>query len=47
MGYIADKFVKAERRIALDPYDTEAWSVIIRQAQVSFPPMCSLLLLGA
>lgn len=34
MGYIPDKVVKAERRIATFPYDTEAWSVLIRDAQV-------------
>ena len=35
-GYIADKIVKAEKRIKAYPYDTEAWSVLIRDAQVHF-----------
>ena len=34
VGYIPDKVVKAERRIAGSPFDTEAWSVLIRDAQV-------------
>ena len=34
VGYIADKLVKAERRIAACPWDTEAWSILIRDAQV-------------
>jgi cleavage stimulation factor subunit 3 len=34
MGYIPDKVVKAERRIANSPFDTEAWSVLIRDAQM-------------
>ncbi|KAK7107878.1 cleavage stimulation factor subunit 3-like [Littorina saxatilis] len=33
-GYIADKIVKAEKRIKAYPYDTEAWSVLIRDAQM-------------
>jgi len=33
-GYIADKLVKAEKRIAAFPYDTEAWSILIRDAQI-------------
>ncbi|XP_076467376.1 cleavage stimulation factor subunit 3-like [Babylonia areolata] len=33
-GYIADKIVKAEKRIKASPYDTEAWSVLIRDAQM-------------
>ena len=47
VGYIPDKLVKAERRIATNPYDTEAWSAIIRNAQVeySFFPRCLSLLL--
>ncbi|XP_041351773.1 cleavage stimulation factor subunit 3-like [Gigantopelta aegis] len=34
VGYIADKLVKAERRIAACPWDTEAWSILIRDAQM-------------
>lgn len=34
VGYIADKIVKAEKRIKASPYDTEAWSILIRDAQV-------------
>ncbi|KAK7478906.1 hypothetical protein BaRGS_00029887 [Batillaria attramentaria] len=34
VGYIADKIVKAEKRIQAYPYDTEAWSVLIRDAQM-------------
>lgn len=34
MGYIPDKVVKAERRIASASTDTEAWSVLIRDAQM-------------
>ncbi|KAI8772672.1 cleavage stimulation factor subunit 3-like [Biomphalaria glabrata] len=33
-GYIADKLVKAEKRIQAYPYDTEAWSILIRDAQI-------------
>jgi len=33
-GYIADKLVKAEKRIKAFPYDTEAWSILIRDAQI-------------
>ncbi|KAL8606799.1 hypothetical protein ACOMHN_049628 [Nucella lapillus] len=33
-GYIADKIVKAEKRIKAFPFDTEAWSVLIRDAQM-------------
>ncbi|XP_071113458.1 cleavage stimulation factor subunit 3-like [Haliotis cracherodii] len=33
-GYIADKIVKAERRIKAYPSDTEAWSILIRDAQM-------------
>ncbi|KAK6169592.1 hypothetical protein SNE40_020613 [Patella caerulea] len=33
-GYIADKIVKAEKRIKAFPYDTEAWSILIRDAQM-------------
>jgi len=33
-GYIADKLVKAEKRIQAFPYDTEAWSILIRDAQI-------------
>ncbi|KAI0232191.1 Cleavage stimulation factor subunit 3 [Lamellibrachia satsuma] len=33
MGYIPNKLVKAEKRIAAYPYDTEAWSALIRDAQ--------------
>uniref|UniRef100_A0A0B7AKE1 Suppressor of forked domain-containing protein n=1 Tax=Arion vulgaris TaxID=1028688 RepID=A0A0B7AKE1_9EUPU len=33
-GYIADKIVKAEKRIQVYPYDTEAWSILIRDAQI-------------
>jgi hypothetical protein len=35
-GYIPDKLVKAERLIAAYPYDTEAWSVLIRDCQVYY-----------
>ncbi|PVD28191.1 hypothetical protein C0Q70_10777 [Pomacea canaliculata] len=34
VGYIADKIVKAEKRIKAYPYDTEAWSILIRDAQM-------------
>jgi len=34
MGYIPNKLVKAEKRITAYPYDTEAWSALIRDAQV-------------
>lgn len=33
-GYIPDKLKKAEKRIAQIAHDTEAWSVLIRDAQV-------------
>ncbi|XP_005107016.1 cleavage stimulation factor subunit 3 [Aplysia californica] len=33
-GYIADKLVKAEKRIQAFPFDTEAWSILIRDAQI-------------
>ncbi|XP_069102785.1 cleavage stimulation factor subunit 3-like [Argopecten irradians] len=33
-GYIPDKLKKAEKRIEAHPYDTEAWSVLIRDAQM-------------
>ncbi|KAJ8314582.1 hypothetical protein KUTeg_006732 [Tegillarca granosa] len=33
-GYIPDKLKKAEKRIAQFPHDTEAWSVLIRDAQM-------------
>jgi len=33
-GYIPDKLVKAEKLITVYPYDTEAWSVLIRDCQV-------------
>ncbi|ESO84817.1 hypothetical protein LOTGIDRAFT_236052 [Lottia gigantea] len=33
-GYIADKLAKAEKRIKAFPYDTEAWSILIRDAQM-------------
>ncbi|ELT99142.1 hypothetical protein CAPTEDRAFT_164574 [Capitella teleta] len=33
VGYIPDKVVKAEKRITDHPYDLEAWSVLIRDAQ--------------
>ena len=36
MGYIPNKLVKAEKRITVYPYDTEAWSALIRDAQVMF-----------
>ena len=35
MGYVPDKMKKADKRILAHPYDTEAWSVLIRDAQVS------------
>ena len=34
VGYIPDKVTKAEKRIEASQYDTEAWSVLIRDAQV-------------
>ena len=34
-GYIADKIKKAEKRIQAYPFDTEAWSILIRDAQVN------------
>lgn len=34
IGYIPDKVKKAEKRISAYPYDTEAWSVLIRDAQM-------------
>ena len=43
MGYIADKVVKAERRITSYPFDTEAWSILIRDAQVIFLFLKSLI----
>ncbi|KAL5010433.1 hypothetical protein ScPMuIL_012738 [Solemya velum] len=33
-GYIPDKLKKAEKRIDAHPYDTEAWSVLIRDCQL-------------
>ncbi|RUS90701.1 hypothetical protein EGW08_001505 [Elysia chlorotica] len=33
-GYIPDKIVKAEKRIQAYPFDTEAWSILIRDAQM-------------
>ena len=33
-GFIADKVKKAEKRIEASPFDTEAWSILIRDAQV-------------
>ncbi|GFS18001.1 cleavage stimulation factor subunit 3 [Elysia marginata] len=33
-GYIPDKIVKAEKRIQAYPFDTEAWSILIRDAQL-------------
>jgi hypothetical protein len=35
-GFIADKVKKAEKRVDVSPHDTEAWSVLIRDAQVCF-----------
>lgn len=34
IGYIPDKLKKADKRIEAFPYDTEAWSVLIRDAQM-------------
>ncbi|KAL3882786.1 hypothetical protein ACJMK2_029149 [Sinanodonta woodiana] len=34
VGYVPDKVKKAEKRIEACPYDTEAWSVLIRDAQM-------------
>ena len=34
MGYVPDKLKKAEKRIRAQSYDTEAWSVLIRDSQV-------------
>src|SRR6218665_2942859 len=31
---VSDKVLRAEKRIAAYPYDTEAWSILIRDAQV-------------
>ncbi|WAR09068.1 CSTF3-like protein [Mya arenaria] len=33
-GFIADKIKKAEKRVEVSPHDTEAWSVLIRDAQL-------------
>ncbi|CAD5125909.1 DgyrCDS14091 [Dimorphilus gyrociliatus] len=33
VGYIADKTVKAERRLGTSPYDVDAWNVLVRDAQ--------------
>lgn len=33
-GFIADKVKKAEKRVEVSPHDTEAWSVLIRDAQI-------------
>lgn len=33
-GFIADKVKKAEKRVDVSPHDTEAWSVLIRDAQI-------------
>lgn len=35
MGYIPNKVQKAEKRMEVSPYDTEAWSVLVRDSQVS------------
>ena len=35
MQRLPDKVVKASKRIEAYPYDTEAWSVLTREAQVS------------
>jgi len=34
-GFKPEKIIKAERRITEYPCDTEAWSVLIRDAQVT------------
>ena len=34
-GYVPDKLFKAHKRVAAYCYDIEAWSVLIRDAQVS------------
>ena len=34
-GYVPDKLFKAHKRVAAYSYDIEAWSVLIRDAQVS------------
>ena len=45
-GFVADKVKKAEKRIEASPFDTEAWSILIRDAQVCihivFRPRCSI-----
>lgn len=33
-GFIADKVKKAEKRIEASPFDTEAWSILIRDSQI-------------
>lgn len=32
-GYIPDKVKKAEKKLEIDPYDTDAWSILIKDAQ--------------
>lgn len=32
-NFVPDKLMRAEKRIAASPYDTEAWSILIRDAQ--------------
>ncbi|VDI01400.1 Hypothetical predicted protein [Mytilus galloprovincialis] len=34
VGYVPDKLKKAEKRIRTQSYDTEAWSVLIRDSQM-------------
>ena len=35
VAYVPTKLLKAEKRIAAHPFDMEAWSALIRDAQVS------------
>ena len=34
---------KAEQRLLADPYDTESWNVLLREAQVRLLQNCSML----
>ena len=34
LGFINDRIKKAEKRLEQNPYDVEAWSIIVRDAQV-------------
>lgn len=44
LGFINDRIKKAEKRLEQNPYDVEAWSIIVRDAQVkfSFKLLCML-----